>query len=331
MQATHANLNIHILDLATTTLAPFVVRVERLPKNSAPFPCHNLFLNYISSFFVFFTKTQKFQRSRTMERINFHTHTRLCKHADGIPADYCREAVEQGVMVLGFSDHTPYPVARWSSVRMDIEQLPQYVEWIRQAQDEFPQLKIIMGMECEYDPEHMNFFMDELVGKWGCKYLIGAAHHYLSKGEWVGLYGRSMDDKLLWDYTDYLIEGISSGKFLFWAHPDVFGVCYKGWTSEADACSKAICEAAASAGIPLEINGYGLRKPMIEDSGEMRHLYPLRKFWDVAGEVGVKVVVCSDAHSPKDVWNNTDKCVEWAERVGLQVVNEELARHFDCT
>ena len=42
-------------------------------------------------------------------RVNLHTHTRRCKHAQGEISDYCAEAVRQNVAVLGFSDHSPFP------------------------------------------------------------------------------------------------------------------------------------------------------------------------------------------------------------------------------
>ncbi len=264
-----------------------------------------------------------------LSRINFHTHTRLCKHADGEPVDYCREAVKQGISVLGFSDHTPYPVKRWETVRMDIDQLPQYVKWIEAARAEFPQLRIIQGMECEYDPAYSNFFKDVLMEEYGCLYLIGAAHSYLSRGgEWMGLYGYRMTDENLHDYADYVVEAMSSGLYLFMAHPDVFGVSYEGWNAEAEACCREICKAAVSIGLPLEINGYGLRKKPKQDSGAMRAPYPLEKFWEIAGEEGVKAVVSSDAHRPVDVWSNTDDCLAWAKRFGVEVVNEALAEKF---
>jgi len=259
-------------------------------------------------------------------RINFHTHTRLCKHADGEPIDYCREAVKQGVSVLGFSDHTPYPVKRWETVRMDVEQLPRYVEWIEAARLEFPQLRIIQGMECEYDPDYSNFFKEVLMGEYGCRYLIGAAHSYLSReGEWKGLYGYRMTDKDLRDYADYFVKALLSGLYLFMAHPDVFGVSYEGWNAEADACCRDICRAAVDADMPLEINGYGLRKKPKADEGTLRAPYPLEKFWEIAGEEGVKAVVSSDAHRPMDVWSNTDDCIAWAKRFGVEVVNEAVA------
>lgn len=36
---------------------------------------------------------------------NLHTHNYLCGHADGTVEDYVREAVKNGVKILGISDH----------------------------------------------------------------------------------------------------------------------------------------------------------------------------------------------------------------------------------
>ena len=44
---------------------------------------------------------------------NYHTHTYRCQHASGDVEDYCEAAVEQGLQVLGISDHTALPDDRW--------------------------------------------------------------------------------------------------------------------------------------------------------------------------------------------------------------------------
>ena len=49
---------------------------------------------------------------------NFHTHTYLCKHAEGKPIDYVKEAIKAGCSALGFSDHCPYPDSSWDYCRM---------------------------------------------------------------------------------------------------------------------------------------------------------------------------------------------------------------------
>ena len=57
---------------------------------------------------------------------NYHTHTYRCQHASGDVEDYCQAAVEQGLQVLGISDHTALPDDRWPNVRMAFSDLPDY-------------------------------------------------------------------------------------------------------------------------------------------------------------------------------------------------------------
>ncbi len=43
---------------------------------------------------------------------NYHTHTKRCRHAVGEDREYVEAAIEAGLKVLGFSDHTPIPRAQ---------------------------------------------------------------------------------------------------------------------------------------------------------------------------------------------------------------------------
>jgi histidinol-phosphatase (PHP family) len=77
---------------------------------------------------------------------------------------------------------------------------------------------------------------------------------------------------------------MATGLFAFVAHPDLFANAYLAWDAEAEACSRAILAAAADLSVPLEINGYGMRKPEIETREGVRRKYPWRRFWELAGE-----------------------------------------------
>ncbi len=59
---------------------------------------------------------------------NYHTHTPRCGHAWGTEREYVHRALELGMKVLGFSDHTPqdfYDVGpRDRPMRMKPEELP---------------------------------------------------------------------------------------------------------------------------------------------------------------------------------------------------------------
>lgn len=256
---------------------------------------------------------------------NWHTHTYRCKHADGDVVDYCRAASAQGLTTLGFSDHAPLPDGRWSSVRMEMAQLREYADAIDGARDEFPGLRIVKGLECEYVPELAEWYRDVFRGEYGMDYLVGGAHWYPYDGRWESLYGTPMTKAMLRAYTDYVIESIVSGLFAFIAHPDLFGNAYYVWDGEARACSFDLLSAAASENIPLEINAYGLRKPLIDTPSGLRRKYPWLPFWALAGECGVRAIVNSDAHEPRNVAGDMEEAAGIAQRFGLVVVADPLA------
>ena len=114
---------------------------------------------------------------------NLHTHTRLCKHAVGMPEDYCRAAIKIGMKRIGFSDHTPLPDGLQSHVRMERAQLPLYVESVRTARAKFPRLSVHLGMECDYAPEYERFYRDVLLGECGIEYLVGSVHYFSCQGQ----------------------------------------------------------------------------------------------------------------------------------------------------
>ena len=95
---------------------------------------------------------------------NYHTHTYRCKHATGDVPDYCQAAVEQGLTVLGISDHAALPDDRWPGVRMSMLELPEYCGAIDAARQAFPTLTLLKGMECEFAPEYASHLEDTLLG-----------------------------------------------------------------------------------------------------------------------------------------------------------------------
>ncbi|MBN2449423.1 MAG: histidinol-phosphatase [Lentisphaeria bacterium] len=261
-----------------------------------------------------------------MIRANWHTHTYRCKHATGDVEDYCREAVLRGLDVLGFSDHAPLPDGRWKNVRMEMTDLAGYCAAVVEARACFPGLDIRSGLECEYVPEFATFYQEVFLGEQGLEYLVGGAHWYPFEGGWAPLYGVPMDGPRLRAYTEYLIRSMTCGLFAFIAHPDLFGNAYPVWDHEAQACSRAMLCAAADLGLPLEINAYGLRKPMLETPDGPRHRYPWLPFWELAAECGASAIISSDAHEPEDVTADMAAAEDIARRFGLTVITDPLAQ-----
>ncbi len=231
---------------------------------------------------------------------NFHTHTYRCGHATGTVTDYVLAAIDSSLTHLGFSDHVPLPDDRWN-IRMPYGELSDYVEELEKADEEYGEIQIYKGAECEYFPGYVNYYQDELLGYYRMDYLIGAVHFLSLNGDWVNCYHAESSKPSLFAYTEDILKVIDCDLFDFVAHPDVFGAFYHKWDEEALACSKAILEAASSKKRTLEINSSGFRKEFIRTPDGSRQPYPLYEFWSLASDYDISVIVNSDAHRPEDV------------------------------
>jgi histidinol-phosphatase (PHP family) len=263
-----------------------------------------------------------------MSITNFHTHTYLCKHATGIPADYIEEAKKNGCSGLGFSDHCPFPSILkdyWPEVRMSPEQAFEYTESIKEAAilSDFP---IYIGFECEWDAQVKNWYIDELKGKFGAQYLV-LGSHWVTEGSQHLYIPENPALKLFHKYTDQTIEAISSGIFSFLAHPDVCMAKNAIWNDDIASCLEAILDACIDNDVAVEINGYGLVKPkVIDKKGKERYQYPVEQFWQmVKSKIDqgkkVKVICNSDAHQPYQVIENAQKARAYAQKLGITPID----------
>ena len=117
------------------------------------------------------------EKNYSEKKVNLHTHTAHCRHASGLPEDYCAAALEQNFEILGFSDHAPFPDERYHGSRMFFQELKTYRREVEAAKAKFPDLHVLAGLEVEYCPDlGKEFYSDYLLGEVGLDYLIGAAH-----------------------------------------------------------------------------------------------------------------------------------------------------------
>ena len=253
---------------------------------------------------------------------NWHSHTYRCKHATGDAVDYAEQAVAAGLGTLGFSEHMPTPDNRWLAVRLELGQMPDYRCAVELARARYPELKIFYGLECEFKPEWLSYYKDELMGHWQCEFLILGAHNFELRGRDVSIFSAEdcTEPGFLRAYTENIIAGIASGLFKMVAHPDAFGMAYDAWTEEHESAARDIAQAARAAGIPLEINTNGIRKPLKETPAGERWLYPWAPFWEVAAAEGAHAIINADAHNPGDVAAAIEPARRQAAASGIRVV-----------
>lgn len=236
---------------------------------------------------------------------NYHTHTARCRHAGGTDEEYVQVAIEGGLKILGFSDHTPYwfPDGYYTHMRMFPHQLGEYCDSVRKLQKEYAQkLQIHLGLEVEYYPAFFDDLMVRLRDQ-GIEYMILGQH-------WVG---NEMDEPYsgsaagseahLARYCDQTIEAMETGLFTYLAHPDL--LYFVGPDKIYESHMRRLCKAAKACDMPLEVNINGLQ--------HNKH-YPDMRFWRLAAEEGCKVILGADAHAPWMV-NNREKEAEAMEIV----------------
>lgn len=256
-------------------------------------------------------------------RMNFHTHTGRCKHAQGKVEDYCRQAVEgTKITRLGFSDHMPFPGNDFhGDVRMSWEELDDYLDEVIAAREKFRgQLEIFVGLEAEFRPElGPEFYREEFRERRRLDYLIGGVHFLSPNRPETSLWSREgvFDAATVRRYVEATVELITSGQFDCVAHPDLWARKTPEWTPEIRAMSKELIEAARSCNVQLEINTYGLRRPLSCFDNPPRPQYPWRPFWELAAECGARVMIGTDAHLPADVGAGLDEAMDFAARCGV--------------
>ncbi len=266
-------------------------------------------------------------RLYSQRNVNLHTHSFFCGHGTGLVEEYAVNALEQGLEALGYSEHCPTPDDRWPRSRMPFARLDEYTEACRVSQRLHGplgrnDLLVLRGFECDYLPEYHSYYQEHLLGDLACDYLLFGVHYLqvLSRRD-VPVHRGALGKTELYAYTDQYIASLRSGLFLFGAHPDLFAFNYRTWDADAISCSKAIIECAVDLGIPLEINGYGFRKPLIETPDGVRKAYPIPRFWELAAQYPLQVTTNSDAHAAADVAVHFTVCREFAERFGLKFVS----------
>lgn len=208
---------------------------------------------------------------------------------------------------------------------MEMEELPGYLQAVREArkaEESRPGegLEILLGLECEWAPELDSYLREGLLAEGGVEYLVSGTHSFLQDGAWEDTVAITTVQGLV-AYARHLERSLASGLFSYVAHPDLYCMGYLPWDDNARACARDVLAAALSRGLPVEINGYGMRKPRVAGPAGPRWPYPRGEFWDLAAEYDLGVILNSDAHRPIDVAAGLAEGRAMAEARGLRIVD----------
>lgn len=254
---------------------------------------------------------------------DYHMHTPLCRHAEGEPVEYAKHALEVGLTEIGFSDHSPMREDDFDDWRMYFGQLDEYVEKVRKAQTDYPELTIKLALEIDYIPGHEDWIR-ELAAMHPWDYFIGSVHyvsddwevdHPDKLSEW-----RSRDTMEVWQvYFERLTMAAESGLFEIIGHTDlVKKFCFYP-DRDCTALFTRFMKAVQRSSTAIELNTAGLRK-------ECAEIYPSRHILRTAYENGVRITFGADAHKPEEVGADFDAAIRLAKAVGYRHWNRYTGR-----
>jgi histidinol-phosphatase (PHP family) len=244
---------------------------------------------------------------------DYHMHTPLCRHATGEPHDYAKHATEVGLAEIGFSDHSPMQRDDFDNWRMRLDQLDEYVEKVRRAQKNFPQLTIRLALEVDYLPGHEDWIR-ELAARHPWDYFIGSVHYVSDSwdidnphkiSEW-----KNRDAFEVWRiYFERLALAAGSKLFEIIGHADLPKKFGHRPNQDCTPMYDKFLDAAKKSGCAIELNTAGLRK-------DCKEIYPSREFLRLAFQQGVPITFGSDAHRPEEVGMNFAEAISLARETG---------------
>lgn len=233
---------------------------------------------------------------------DYHTHT-IYSHGKGTILDNVLAAREKGLKEIAITDHG----FRHFAFGVKQGDLPKMREEIDSINQKYDDIKVLLGLECNIISKDGEVDINDRA----MKYLdiLALGYHMMvlpqSVSNFLHIYGknyisrfnRTMANKIIQQNTDAMIRAINNYKIDFITHPGARIPMNTG----------RLAAEAAKVGTALEINS----KSNIMSV----------EYIKAAASSGVKFVINSDAHTPKDVGNYRN-AIELAEEAGL--TNEQI-------
>ena len=250
--------------------------------------------------------------SRTLP--DYHIHTVLCKHAQGNVEDYKEAAQKLEIAEICFADHAPNPDGYSPLTRMEMTQFPTYRDRVRTQQDgEAP--AVLFGIEADYY-DGCEVFLSKWLPAQGFDFVLGSVHSV------DGLGFNDPECRHIWDSADMTAVCkkyfktvrmlADSGLFDAVAHfdlPKMFG--RRPSDTALKEIVKPVLDRISGAGMGIELNTRGLRKPVGE-------IYPSPFILSLAREREIPICFGSDSHSPDEVGVGFDRALKMAHEAGYK-------------
>ncbi|VBB47057.1 putative histidinol-phosphatase [uncultured Desulfatiglans sp.] len=243
---------------------------------------------------------------------DYHIHTPLCHHAVGAVAEYKAAAATKGIPEICFTDHAPTDTDYDPAHRMTLQEFPRYCGMIENIRTPGPP-EVLFGVEADYY-KGCRTFLENWLPRHAFDLVIGSVHFIASWGF------DNPDERHVWDAVDVtetwkryfaLICKLADTRLF-----DVVGHLdlpkkfdYRPPGAALREMAAPALDRIAEAGMGIELNTAGLRKPVGE-------IYPSLELLAWARERGIPICFGSDAHQPEDVGEGFPEALKLAYAAG---------------
>lgn len=238
-----------------------------------------------------------------------HSHTPLCRHADGEPVEYAQAAYDRGLSGIVITCHSPMPDRFSWKVRMEPEQFDEYLRIVQHAREEYAgQVDVRVGMESDWFPG-MEKWLTELHARTEFHYILGSVHPQIPEyreaydtGDWPAFHR---------GYFTHLADAAETGLYDSISHPDLA----KNLGSDEydlEALLPMIRESLdriAATGVAMELNTSGANKKVPE-------MNPSPAILSEMNARGIPVVIGADAHVPHRVGDAFETALDLLSKAG---------------
>lgn len=248
-----------------------------------------------------------------------HSHTPLCKHAQGEPTEYAAVAYQRGLRGLIVTCHNPMPNGFSARVRMREDQFDEYIDLVAQTRQLWAdRVDVRLGLEADYF-EGYESYLEKQLDSADFHFILGSIHPQIDEFR-----EKYWDNDLVTvqrTYFDLLAKAAETGLFDSLAHPDLI----KNFTSNVwepgfifDDIRSALDRIAAT-GVAMELNTSGLNKTISE----------MNPFPEMLQEMRVRdipVTIGADAHQPQRVADGYETALKLLSDCGYQHISLFLDR-----
>ncbi len=244
-------------------------------------------------------------------------------------AAYVERAVRAGLPEMGFSDHIYLywlpPEERDPELAMPEDQFDGYVDEVLRLRRAHSDLQIRLAVEADFIPGHETTLAG-ILDRHPWDYVLGSVHFIdawgMDDARYVATYDEWDVDELYERYFDLICRAAESGYFDTIAHLDLVKKFGHRPTREPADLYGRVARRLAAAGVAVEVNTAGLRKPVGE-------LYPHLDLLTACRKAGVPATLGSDAHAPEEVAADFSLAVAHLRAAGYERVVAYRQRRRD--